>query len=249
MVTVWAYTLISVLIISLISLIGIATLSIAANLMKKMLLVLVAFAAGALIGDVFLHLLPELVEQQGFSLTISLSIIGGMLTFFILEKFIHWHHCHHAGPGAHAHPFAIINLVGDALHNFIDGIIIAVSFLVSIPVGIATTVAVMFHEIPQEIGDFAVLLHGGFSKSKALLYNFLTALAAIVGAVFALSIDSVSANAQQFFVPFTVGAFIYIATADLIPELHKEESLKKSAVQLVAFIGGIAVMGALLLFQ
>jgi len=249
MTIVWVYTLVSVFIVSLISLIGLTTLSIATEHLKKMLFVLIAFAAGALIGDVFFHLLPELVDGHGYSVFSAVSIVAGLLVFFVLEKFVHWRHCHMPDTGEHMHPFVVTNLVGDSIHNFIDGIIIAVSYLVAIPVGVATTVAVLFHEIPQEIGDFGVMLHGGFSKKKALVYNFLTALTAIVGAVVALALQGRVESADRFFLPFTVGAFIYIASADLIPELHKEVSVKKSALQLFAFVGGVAAMAALLYIE
>ena len=249
MLDVWLYTIISVLIVSLISLIGILTLSIKANRLKTILIYFIAFSAGALFGDAFLHLLPELVEKNGFTLTISSFILVGIAIFFTMEKIIHWQHCHHPITEEHVHPFAIMNLVGDGVHNFIDGLIIGVSYIVSIPVGIATTIAVVLHEIPQEIGDFGVLIHGGFSKAKALVLNFLTALAAIIGAVIALLASRYVENIELFIIPIAVGGFIYIAGSDLIPELHKEFTLKKSILQLAAFLAGILVMAALLLLE
>lgn len=140
-----------------------------------------------------------------------------------------------------------MNLIGDGVHNFIDGLIIGVSYIVSIPVGIATTIAVALHEIPQEIGDFGVLLHGGFSKAKALGLNFITALASVIGAVIALLANVYFKNIEIFLIPIAVGGFIYIAGSDLIPELHKEFTLKKAILQLIAFTAGILVMAALLL--
>ena len=135
-----------------------------------------------------------------------------------------------------------MNLFGDGIHNLIDGLIIGASYLVSIPVGITTTLAVILHEIPQEIGDFGVLLHGGFSKKKALLLNFATALTAVLGAILALVIGSHSVHLTTFLIPFAAGSFLYIAAADLIPELHKETNTKKSFLQLIMLILGIAVM-------
>jgi zinc and cadmium transporter len=164
----------------------------------------------------------------------------------VVEKIIHWRHCHHPTTEDHPHPFAKMNLVGDTVHNFIDGIIIAGSYLVSIPVGIATTIAVVFHEIPQEIGDFGVLLYGGYTKNKALFVNFLTALAAILGAVIALVLSSSVEQLAMFIVPFAAGNFIYIAGADLIPEIHKEVELSKSIMQGITFILGVLVMLGLL---
>ncbi len=247
MTGVWVYTLLSVFIVSIISFVGILSLSMNQKLLKKLLLYLVSFSAGALFGDAFIHLLPEAVKSSGFGLSTSLSILLGILVFFILEKFIHWHHYHDPNSRKHTHPFVITNLFGDSLHNFIDGLIIGVSYLASIPVGIATTIAVVLHEIPQEIGDFGVLIHGGFTKAKALFFNFLTALTAVIGAVAALAIGSRVENITAVLVPFAAGGFIYIAGADLIPELHKEIEIKKSFLQLLFFIIGIAIMAALLL--
>jgi zinc and cadmium transporter len=207
---------------------------------------MISFSAGGLFGDAFLHLLPEIVELHGFSLTISLSLLLGIIFSFVVEKIIHWRHCHHPTTEDHPHPFAKMNLVGDTVHNFIDGIIIAGSYLVSIPVGIATTIAVVFHEIPQEIGDFGVLLYGGYTKNKALFVNFLTALAAILGAVIALVLSSSVEQLAMFIVPFAAGNFIYIAGADLIPEIHKEVELSKSIMQGITFILGVLVMLGLL---
>ncbi len=249
MTSVWAYSLLSVFIVSMISFVGVLSLSIGAERLKKILMYLVSFSAGALFGDAFIHLLPEAVEEAGFGLSVSLSILGGVMVFFMLEKFIHWHHYHDPNSKSHTHPFVITNLFGDAFHNLIDGIIIGASYLASIPVGIATTIAVVLHEIPQEIGDFGVLLHGGLTKSKALFFNFITALTAVVGAAAALAIGSQAANATLIMLPFAAGGFIYIAGADLIPELHKEIEIKKSFFQLVSFLLGIAIMAALLLLE
>ena len=246
---IWLYALISVLIVSLISLIGIFTFSIKAKKLKSFLIYMIAFSAGALFGDAFLHLLPELVEENGFTITVSSFVLVGIGLFFIIEKIIHWQHCHMPISGEHVHPFAIMNLIGDGVHNFIDGLIIGVSYIISIPVGIATTLAVALHEIPQEIGDLGVLLHGGFSKEKALAVNFLTALGAIIGAVIALFAHTYFENIGLYLIPIAVGGFIYIAGSDLIPELHKEFTVKKAILQLIAFTAGILVMAALLLLE
>ena len=237
-------TLLSVFLISLISFIGLFTLSLNQKKLKRILLYLISFSAGALLGDVFIHLLPEIIEKDNFSSKTSLYILSGIGIFFILEKFINWQHCHgHITQENHIHPFAYTNLLGDALHNFIDGIIIATSYIISIPIGLATTIAVALHEIPQEIGDFGVLLHGGFTKQKALLVNFLSALAALIGAVLTIVIEKSIQNIELFLIPLTIGGFIYIAGSDLIPELHKETNVKKSFIQLISLIlGVVAVM-------
>lgn len=246
MQTVWFYALASVAIVSLISLIGITTLAFSMERLKKILIYLISFSAGALIGDAFIHLLPEAVEKSGFTINISFYVISGIVISFVIEKFIHWRHCHMPCTEGHEHPFVWMNLFGDSIHNFIDGLIIGASYLVSVPVGIATTVAVILHEIPQEIGDFGVLVHGGFSVKKAVLLNFATALAAVLGAIVVLALGGRATNMAAFLIPFAAGNFIYIASTDLIPELHKETTAKKSIFQLAGFILGIGVMTLLL---
>ena len=202
--------------------------------LRKILLYLVSMSAGALLADVFIHLLPDIVEETGFSLSVSFSILFGILFFFIVEKFLHWHHCHSPHNKHTIHPIAVTNLVGDMFHNFLDGIIIGTSYLVSIPAGIATTIAVALHEIPQEIGDFAILLHAGLSKNKAILYNFITALFALLGLAITFVASSYIEGLTRFLVPFAAGGFIYIAGSDLIPEIHKESDTKKSILQLLS---------------
>ena len=245
---VWIYTLVSVFIISAISLVGIFALSIKENTLKKLFIYMIAFSAGALLGDAFIHLLPEVINEQGFTLLISLYILIGIGFSFVIEKIIHWRHCHHPTSKTHKHPLTTMNLVGDGVHNFIDGIIIATSYLISVPAGIATTLAVGFHEIPQEMSEFGVLVYGGYTKNKALLANFLIALTAVAGAVLTLILAQ-SESMLIFLVPFAAGNFIYIATADLIPELHKKSEFKQSILQLIIFVLGILTMLALLLLE
>ena len=149
----------------------------------------------------------------------------------------------------HIHPFAYMNLIGDSLHNFIDGLIVAGSYLISIPAGIATTIAVIFHEIPQEIGDFGVLVHGGFTKGRAIFLNFITALTAVLGAVFALVLNNYVTHVEGYLISLAIGGFLYIAGSDLIPELHKETEISVSLIQILIFILGIIIMIALLLLE
>ena len=149
----------------------------------------------------------------------------------------------------HIHSFAYMNLVGDSLHNFIDGLIIAASYIVSVPVGLATTLAVLLHEIPQEIGDFGVMIHGGFSRTKALSLNFITALTAVLGVIIGLLLNNYSENIKYFIIPIAIGGFIYIAGSDLIPELHKETNIKRSIIQIITFILGVLIMLSLLLLE
>jgi zinc and cadmium transporter len=244
---VWLYALASVILVSLMSFVGILALSVKMEQLKKVLLWLVSFAAGGLLGGAFIHILPETVAEFGFGIETSLYVLGGIVLFFMIEKFIFWRHCHHPTTKEHPHTFAYMNLVGDGVHNFIDGLIIAASYMISIPVGVATTLAVILHEIPQEIGDFGVLVHGGFSRRKALLMNFLTALTAVVGAVVALLLVGVMENIGALLLPLAAGGFIYIAGSDLIPELNKRVCGERAMPQLVFLVLGIAVMYALTL--
>lgn len=242
-----SYILISVLLVSALSLISVAALGINKKYLKNILNYMVSFSTGALFADAFVHLLPEIAQEHGFTLFVSVYILVGILFSFIVEKFIQWRHCHHQEHiDTEIHRFAYMNLFGDGVHNFIDGMIISASYLVSIPIGIATTLAVILHEIPQEIGDFGVLLHGGFSKGKAIIFNFLTALTAILGAIFTIIIGSHSESLIVFLIPFAAGSFIYIAGADLIPELHKETATKKSIIQLLSLILGALVIISLI---
>jgi zinc and cadmium transporter len=235
----FVWILISTSIVSLISLVGIFTLSIKEKLLHQILFCLIGFSAGALIGGAFLHLLPEALEKTQ-SITVFYYLILGIVLFFLMERYFHWRHCHEDKCDTHA--FTYLNLFGDAFHNFIDGMVIAASFMVSLRLGVVTTVAIIIHEIPQELSDFAVLIYGGFSKKKALFYNFISALTAIVGAVVGYFLARFSQNFSTFLLPLTAGGFIYIATSDLIPELHKENNLKRATAAFLAFLFGIIFM-------
>ncbi|MFC1711368.1 ZIP family metal transporter [Patescibacteria group bacterium] len=241
-VNAYFYSILSVSIVSLVSLIGVISFSIKLEKIKKFLLPLVSFAAGALLGGVFIHLLPEIAEKQGFSLSSSIMVLLGMIIFLILEKVICWRHCHIPTSKDHPHSLGIMNLVGDSMHNFTDGVIITAAFLSSTSLGIATTIAVLFHEIPQEIGDFSVLVYAGFSKKKAILFNFLSAAVSILGVLTVLIIGTNFDKFVNFLLPITAGGFIYIASADMIPELKKEQGLKKSIIQIASLLTGILIM-------
>jgi len=237
MVLVWI--LLSTFLVSLISLIGIFTLAINDKLLQKIIFSLIGFSAGALIGGAFLHLLPEALKGTK-STTVFYYLILGIVLFFLLERYVHWRHCHEKDCDIHA--FTYLNLVGDGLHNFIDGMVIAASFVVSFKLGVVTTIAIIFHEIPQELGDFGVLIFGGFTKKKALVYNFLTALTAMLGALAGYFIIDFSRGFSNFIMPLTAGGFIYIATSDLIPQIHKETDLRRSSLAFFAFLLGIVFM-------
>ncbi len=249
MVDVLIYTLASVVLVSLISLIGVITLALNVKKLTKILLFLVSLSAGTLLGDAFIHLLPEVVEEYKFGIEVSLYIILGMLIFFVIEKFIHWTHCHILPSRKHAHSFGIMNLVGDGMHNFLDGFVIAASYMVNFQVGLATTLAVIVHEIPQEISDFGVLIHSGFTAKKAILYNFLTAVTAVIGAAISIYLGGFFENYNLLLLPLTAGGFIYIAASDLIPELHKELNIAKSFMQLIGIILGVVIMVSLLVLE
>lgn len=251
--TIWINSLIAVVLVGLVSLVGAvglvgASARTSSGWLKQVLIVLVAFAAGALLGDAFLHLLPETVERTGeLGLSTSFAVLAGVSAFFVLEKGLHWHHSH-IGHEETVHPVAVTNLIGDGLHNFLDGAIIAASFAVSPQLGVATAVAVAVHEIPQELGDFGILVHSGLTPRRALALNFFSGLAAIAGAVATLAFAPVE-TIETAMVPFTAGAFIYIASTDLMPEIHKEPEPVKSVIQLLAFGCGVGVMAAMLMFE
>ncbi len=233
-------SVIATIIISLISLIGIVTLFMKHKTIANITLCLVAFSTGALIGGAFLHLLPEAIEVSN-SLTPFIYLIIGISVFFILERYLKWHHCH-KDSGCKVHIFTYMSLIGDGLHNFIDGLIIVSAFSISKEVGIATTIAVAAHELPQEIGDFGVLIHGGFTRTKALFWNFISSLTAIAGAVVGYLLISSFNNITSFLLPFAAGGFLYIAMSDLIPELHKEPRISKSIYNFGLFAVGILFM-------
>lgn len=234
---------------SLVSLVGVFFLSLKDDVLKKYINFFISLAIGALLGDAFIHIIPEAFESKLGVNTSSVLIIVGILLFFVIEKFIHWHHHGEDKEKDHIHPVGKLILFTDGFHNMIDGIIIGASFLVSIPMGIATTIAVILHEIPQEIGDFAVLIHSGYTKSRALLWNFISALASVLGLVIVFILGNKIDNSILFFIPIAAGGFIYIAVADLIPELHKTKKIKHSIIQIGIIMLGVLAMIALTLLE
>lgn len=239
------YILISTFLISFIAFIGVFTLFLKEKLLDRILLILVAFSAGALIGGAFLHLIPEAIENVGLEenslLKIFLYLIFGFCIFFILEQFIRWHH-HHATQHPEIASFSYLILISDGIHNFIDGLIIAASFVVAFPMGVATALAVALHEIPQEIGDYGVLVYGGFKRIKALFLNFLSAISVIFGGIVGFLLSEKIGQSIVFLLPFAAGNFIYIAASDLIPEIKHKESFKRSIIYFLVFLLGIVLM-------
>ena len=208
------------------------------QLAKKFSLVLVSFAAGSLIGAAFLELLPEAIGEGPYK-PVGLAVIVGILTLFLFEKVLRWYHCHDQDVCDY-HSFSGTVLFGDAIHNFIDGIIIALSFSAGTSIGIAATAAIFFHEVPQEIGDFGVLLHAGYTKSKVFLYNFLTALTTPLGALVGYALLPWMSRSVGVFLAFAAGAFIYIAVSDLLPELkHKGKGAGAEIGHVASIILGI----------
>lgn len=233
------YILITTFFISSASLIGIFSLTVKKELLNKILLFLVSLSTGTLMGGAFLHLLPEAAEKLPGNLLFSLVLFSFMVFYFIEEVF-HWRHCHKGE--CKVHSFGYINLIGDSVHNFIDGLIIAATFLIDVKLGITTSIAIAFHEIPQEIGDFGVLLYAGFEKKKALVFNFLVALAAVLGGIVGYFMSFQIESLTAYLLPFAAGGFLYISTSDLIPEIRKQTSLKRSIISFVFFLLGILLI-------
>jgi zinc and cadmium transporter len=230
------------LLTSLISLVGVLVLVISQKSLRWAIMFLVSLSAGTLLGDAFIHLLPGALLGRLDSSLVWLMVIVGILLFFILEKIIHWRHCHVSPDVSHPHPVGLMNLVGDGFHNLLDGFLIGASFLVSIPLGITTTLAVIVHEIPQELGDFGTLLYAGYNKWRAIWLNLLSGLLSVIGAIAALFIGLQNQKFVDFIIPLTAGGFIYIATSDLIPELKKDSKLADTLRQLIGIIIGLLIM-------
>ncbi|MBT3298160.1 ZIP family metal transporter [archaeon] len=245
------YTFISVIIVSLVAVVAALPLLIWKKTSKRVLLILLSISVGTLLGSVFIHFLPEAMETGQGSLEIAIYILTGFLAFFMIEKLIHWHHhkdCVTNKPHNHAYHLAPMNLIGDGIHNFLDGLVIAGAYAVNIPLGIAATISVIFHEVPQEIADFGVLLYSGLSKKKALLFNFMSALTALAGAFLGIILAGRTTNFTHFIIPFAAGSFIYIAASNLVPELHRDCRLTETMLHLISIIAGVGIMVLIALF-
>lgn len=238
-------------VISLIAFVGALTLFLKEKLLNKILMVLVSFSAGALVGGAFLHLMPEAIIEVGVDevsiLNVFLYLLLGFCVFFVLEQLIRWHH-HHATTHPEIMPFSYLILISDGIHNLIDGLVMAASFMVSFPIGIVTALAIALHEIPQEIGDFGVLVYGGFNRVRALILNYVSATMVIFGGIIGYLLYAWIGTSVVFLLPFAAGNFIYIACTDLIPEIRFKESLKKSLVRFCIFLTGMGLMLAVKLF-
>jgi zinc and cadmium transporter len=226
------------ILMSAIALVGSITLFLTETTLKKLLLPLVALAAGTLLGGAFLHMIPAAIEKSGNQPSIYLWVLLGFTLFLALEQFLHWHHCHRA-PSEHR-PLTYLILVADGMHNFIGGLAVAGAFLIDIRVGVSAWIAAAAHEVPQELGDFGILIHGGWKKGKALLYNFLSALTFLIGGVVAYGASFTFD--VSFLLPFAAGNFIYIAAADLIPEIKHEDDPTLNVIHFCSFLIGIALL-------
>jgi zinc and cadmium transporter len=240
--SVLVWIIVSGLLMGAIALVGVLTLVFSESVLRRVLLPLVAFSAGSLLGGAFFHMIPASIEVLGDPLLVSLLVVAGFTLFFLLEYFLHWHQCH-IPEHERQKPLVYLVLLGDGLHNFIDGLAIAGAFLIDIRLGVATWLAAAAHEIPQELGDFGVLVHSGLSKSRALLLNVLSALTFLVGGLLTYAFSSVINVA--WLVPLAAGNFLYISASDLVPEVHKHVDGPRSLVLLVAFFAGLALLLAL----
>lgn len=234
-----AQSLLSVAMVSLVSLIGVAVLALSTKEGDRFVSLFVGLAVGALIGDVAIHLWPESYEALGISA--GVLFVAGFIAFFAMEKILHWRHGHHPKERQGIAPVGILNLVADSLHNLIDGMLIGASFLTSFPLGVATTVAVVLHEIPQEIGDYAVLLHAGFRRKWAVLFNLLSAAFAFIGVGIAFSLSSEIERFSSQVIAFSAGGFLYIV-AVLVRQFGQEMTARKTIGQVVAIAIGILAM-------
>lgn len=235
------YIIAATILVSLVSLVGIALFFAGKKQIDKILFFLISFSTGTLLGAAFFDLLPEATGGVDVTLALESAFIG-LIAAFCMEKMIHWHHHHAGSEKEHTHPLGTLTLVGDGFHNFFDGVAIAAAFIVNVPLGVTTTIAIALHEIPQEMGDFGLLLYSGYSKARALAFNFISALAAVAGGVLFYFFSGAIAHFESYALAFTGGMFIYIAGADLLPEIHKEREARKSAVQLALILLGAALI-------
>lgn len=232
----------SSLLMCILALVGVATLSLSEKNLHRLLLPLVALSAGSLLGGAFFHMIPEAVEKTGAELSVYIYVVAGFAFFLLLEQLLHWHHCHREETLCKK-PQTYLILIGDGIHNFIGGIAVAGTFLIDIRLGISTWLAAAAHEIPQELGDFGVLVHGGWSRKKALLLNLLSSSTFLLGGLLAYTLSF--SNWIYLLIPFAAGNFIYIGASDLIPEVNKHESFLKNILHFCCFCTGILILLAL----
>lgn len=234
-----AYILLASFLISSGAVLVIFVLAIKKSLLDKILLFLISISTGTLMAAAFFDLLPESLEIMPAKTTFLIVIIS-FIIFYFIEKVFHWRHCHEEECEIHA--FGYLNLIGESVHNFIDGLIIAATFLIDINLGIATTIAIAFHEIPKEIGGFGVLLYAGFTKGRAIILNLVTALFAMAGALAGYFSSFYTDTLASYLLPFAAGGFLYISMSDLIPEIRKEKNVQRSIISFACFLFGILII-------
>jgi zinc and cadmium transporter len=238
-VTDFAWIAGSGVLMSLLALVGSVTLLLSPQTLDRILLPLVALAAGSLIGGAAFHMLPAAILAVPAEQHVWAMFVLGFVSFMGLEQVFHWHRCHRARPDS-KQPLTYLILIGDGLHNFVGGLAIASAFLVDIRLGITAWIAAAAHEIPQELGDFGVLVHGGWPKSTALLLNVVSASTFLIGGLLTYAMSQ--AVDVSYLIPFAAGNFIYIAAADLVPEVNKHAKASVSALHFAAFAVGVALM-------
>jgi zinc and cadmium transporter len=231
---------------SIIAMVGSTTLLLSENMLQRILIPLVALAAGTLVGGALFHMIPASLDTIADQSTAWLLVLLGFTVFLVLEQILHWHHCHRAGRDCRK-PLTYLILIGDGLHNFIGGLAIAGAFLIDIRLGITAWIAAAAHEVPQELGDFAVLIHGGWSKARALLFNFLSALTFLAGGL--VTYIASSTIDVSYLIPLAAGNFLYIGAADLVPEIRGHKNPAANVVHVAMFIVGAMLMYTLELLQ
>jgi zinc and cadmium transporter len=229
-------------VMSAIALVGSLTLLLEDATLERLIMPLVAFAAGSLLGGAFFHMIPAALEEEPGDPTVFLWVLIGFVVFFALEQFLHWHHCHRASSDCKK-PLTYLILLGDGLHNLLGGLGVAGVFLVDVRLGIAAWFAAAAHEVPQELGDFGVLVHGGWSRGTALLLNLLSGITFLVGGLVAYAASERIEVA--FLVPFAAGNFVYIGASDLVPEVNKHREARANVVHFASFVAGIALLWAI----
>ena len=234
-----AWIVVSGLAMSAVALVGAVTIFMPRAALERLLLPLVALAAGSLLGGAFFHLLPEAVTAMGNTIDVYVWLMAGFVTFFVLEQFLHWHHCHQVDHDAHR-PLGYLILLADGLHNLIGGLAVAGAFIVDIRVGIVTWFVAAAHEVPQELGDFGVLVHSGWSRRAALTWNFASALTFLLGGLLAYAISGTIDVTPLL--PFAAGSFIYIAAADLLPEVAGQTTTRGKIEPSAAFLAGLILL-------
>jgi zinc and cadmium transporter len=227
---------------SMIALVGVITFALAEQTRERLILPLVAFSAGSLLGGALLHMIPEATARSGGAVSVYLWVTAGFTAFLAFEQFLHWHHWHSDAPELKS-PLSHMMVIGDSVHNFLGGVAVAGSFIVDIRLGITTWLVAAAHEVPQELGKYGVLIHGGWSRGRALMVSFLSSLTFLVGGIVAYAVSF--GLDVGFLVPFAAGNFLYIAASDLVPEVNRHHHLGVNLLHFASFSAGIALLLAI----